>query len=211
MPVILCLALFLGVILTTFAQATTGDSLLTDVVKLDLGLQGYVVGKTLDPDQKRIAGKHSVAGAYAGTYKFVDNALYVVIDKETDRILALYKKKENADQAELKAMIAELMDRFSLPTTMAHDKLIYWAFNKYGAVSEDDFNRAKKIQQTAKLGIIATVKLSSELEIKPDSKVGDPGGHSQGKVEKQSPATGTVYFIITSDPLVQTFLAAHQQ
>jgi len=210
--IFLCLAIFVGVLFPLSGRAATGDdALLADVVQLNLGLQGYAIGKALDPAQKGIAGKHPVAGAYAGTYKFVDKDLYVVVDRATDRILALYKKKENADKTELKAMIAGLMDRFFLPTLMAHDKMIYWAFNKHGAVSEDDFNRAKKIQQTLKLGIIATVKLSSELEIKPDSKNGDPGGHSQGKVEKQVPAIGTVYFIITSDPLVKAFLATHQQ
>jgi hypothetical protein len=210
LPVLLCLSIVAGVIFTPLAWAETGDSLLRDVVKLDLGLQGYVIGKKLNPDQKKIAAKHVTGGAYTGTYKFVDNDLYVVVDKKTDRILALYKKKKDADKTQLKAMIAELMDRFDAPTTMAHDKLIYWAFNKHGSVSEDDFTTAKKIQQTAKLGIIATVKLNSELEIAPDSREGDQKKSSQGKTAEQAPATGTIYFIITSDPLVKAFIAEHQ-
>jgi hypothetical protein len=206
-----CLVVFQIMLHAMPACAETAETLLFEVVHLNLGMQGYVIGKKLLPTQKDVAGLHPVKGAYAGTYKFVDNNLYVVVNKKTDRVLALYKEKKNADKIKLKAMIAELMDRFSLPTLMAHDKMIYWAFNKDGAVSEDDFNRAKKNGQVPKLGIIATVKLSSEIEITPDKKEEDSKKSPDGKVVEQAPAIGTIYYIITSDPLVQAFMAAQTQ
>jgi len=188
------------------AHAKTSGSLLDDVVALKLGLAGYVIGKKIGPDQEEIAEKHPVEGAYEGTYKFSDNDLYVVVDSKTDRVLALYKQKKDADKDQLKAMVVELMGSFDAPTTMAHDKILYWAFNKHGAVSEDIFNQAKKIQQTADLDIIATVKLNSEMEISPD-----PKEQEEGVGKKKDSATGAIYFIITSDPLVKEFMVAHPQ
>ncbi len=100
------------------------------------------------------------------------------------------------------------MTNFSAPTTIAHGKMLYWAFNKHGAVSEDDFITSKKIKQTKDLGIIATVKFSSELDITPDLTVKQED--MEEKNEEQTP-TGAIYFIITSDLLVKEFMADHTQ
>ncbi len=178
------------------SQAKTEPRLLDNVVSLKLGMNGYVIGQKLNDLQKEVAAKHVVEGAYQDTYKFVDNDLFVVVDQKSDRVLALYKQKKNASKSQLKEMVVELMDLFDAPTTIAHDKILYWAFNKHGAVTEKDFNVAKKIKQTADLGIIATVKLNSEVEITPDSKEEDQ--------------TGSIYFIITSDPMVQEFITSRQ-
>lgn len=203
MLALILVALLVGTF-SSAAYAKTSGSLLDDVVALKLGLAGYVIGEKLGLDHKEIAEKHPVEGAYEGTYKFSDNDLFVVVDSKTDRVLALYKQKKDADKDQVKAMVVELMGRFDAPTTLAHDKILYWAFNKHGAVSEDDFNQAKKIKQTTGLDIIATVKLNSEMEISPDPK------ESEEAVEKTD-ETGSVYFIITSDPLVNEFMAGRQQ
>jgi hypothetical protein len=76
-----------------------------------------------------------------------------------------------------------------------------WAFNKHGAVSEEDFNQTRKVKQTADLNIIATVKLNSEMEITPD-----PKEEEKNEAEKKTPVTGWIYFIITSYPLVKEFM-----
>lgn len=197
------------VLIMSFSQVTraeTASSLLNQVVSLQLGLNGYVIGEELTADQKKIADENPVEGAYEGTYKFVDNGLYVVVNTETDRVLALYQQQKDADKDQLKAMVGGLMDPFGTPTTMAHEKLIYWAFNKHGAISEDVFNESKKIKQTKDLGIIATVKLNSEIEIAPDAEEKEEAG-----TEKKDAPTGTIYFIITSDPLVKEFMEDHPQ
>ena len=202
----LVLAALLAMTFTPRAEAKTPGSLMDDVVSLKLGLRGYVIGEKLDSAQKKIADKHPVEGAYEGTYKFKDNDLNVVVNTNTDRVLALYKQEKEADKDQLKAMVAELMNHFNAPTTMAHEKILYWAFNKHGAVSEEDFNQTKKIKQTEGLNIIATVKLNSEMEITPD-----PKEEEVNEAEKKAPETGTIYLIITSDPLVKEFMAAHPQ
>ncbi len=197
-------AAMLAVAFPFAAWANTHDTLLADVVSLKLGMEGYVIGEQLNAAQKKIALQHPAEGAYEGTYKIVDNGLYVVVDKATDRVLALYKRNKEADKNQLKEMVVELMGLFGAPTTMAHDKILYWAFNRHGAVSEEDFNRAKEAMQTPELGIIATVKLNSEMEITPDPV------KEKSAAEKSPPATGAIYFILTSDPLVKEFMAGLQ-
>ena len=186
--------------------ATTATTLLDDVVSLKLGMNGYIIGQKLNDSQKEHAGKHPVEGAYQDTYKFVDNHLFVVVDKKSDRVLALYRQEKKATKNQLKEMVVELINLFDTPTTMAHDKILYWAFNKYGAISEDDFNTAKKIKQTPNLGIIATVKLNSEMEIAPDSQEGE----QETSEKKKEDQTGSIYFIITSDPMIQEFITSRQ-
>ncbi|HHB77088.1 MAG TPA: hypothetical protein ENK84_11200 [Desulfobulbus sp.] len=202
------LVLFSTLLLPAFpSMAQTGGSPAADVAQLNLGLQGYSIGKKLTRAQKKTAGENPVPKAYAGTYKFVDQDLVVVVEKKTDTVLAMYKRIPRADKKQLKAMVADLMDRFGLPTAMAHEKIVYWAYNRHGAVSEDDFERAKKNKQIPGLGIIATVKLNSEIAITPD-KGKDQGNNKASRSSAvQQPETGTVYFIVTSDPLVKAFLA----
>ena len=159
------LVIFLGGFFLYSGTAGAAGSLLADVVSLQLGLNGYVIGQQLSGAQKKVAENNPVQGAYEGTYKFADEDLHIVADLKTDRVLALYRQKKNADKQQLKAMVVDLMGRFGEPTTMAHDKILYWAFNKDGAVSGDTFNKAKKVQQTTDLAIIATVKLNSDMEI----------------------------------------------
>jgi len=203
-----CLLLLSTLLSSLPAMAeTTGENPAADVAQLNLGLQGYSIGKKLTIAQKKRAEVHPGQKAYAGTYKFVDQDLFVVVEKKTDSVLAMYKRVPRADKKQLKAMVAALMDRFGLPTAMAHEKIVYWAYNRHGAISEEDFERAKKNKQIPGLGIIATVKLNSEIAITPDKgKDKEKNKTSKSTVVKQ-PATGTVYFIVTSDPLVKAFLS----
>ena len=212
-PLILRLAalllFFAGAVLCLRPCPVLAESgLLKDVIGLDLGMQGYTIGRKLNADQEKIARLHAEEGAQAGTIKFIDRDLHVVVDRESGRVLALYKRKEDATKAELKTMIAELMDRFASPTVMAHDKIIYWAYNRHGAISEEDFARAKKVGQVPQLGIIATVKLNSDMEITSDPVEGKNDKKDVGAGQNKK---GVVYFIITSDPLGKQFLARQQE
>ncbi len=189
-------------------MAGTGEKLAADVAQLNFGLQGYCIGNKLTTAQKKTAKAHPGQKVYAGTYKFVDQDLFVVVEKKSDTVLALYKRVPRADKKQLKAMVAALMDRFGLPTAMAHEKIIYWAYNRHGVISEETFERAKKNKQIPGLGIIATVKLNSEMEIMPDNgKKQKQGDKTSQSTAVQPAATGTIYFIVTSDPLIKAFLA----
>ena len=191
-------------------QAQAESTLLDKVIGLNLGLNGYSIGKKLTPEQKKIAAAHREDDAHAGTIKFVDNDLHVIVDKESGRVLALYKRKEGVGKPELKNMIAELMDHFDAPTVMAHDKIIYWAYTRHGALSEEDFAKAKKVGQVPQLGIIATVKLNSDIEIAPDPQK-TTSKDQESDAGNSDDQQGVIYFIITSDPLVKQFLDKRQE
>ena len=195
-------AAFLIMICSVNVRAGIDEKLVTEVASLNLGMNGYAVGKKLSADQKKIAGENPLEGAYEGTYKFTDNNLNIVVAVDTDMILAMYRQVKKAKKEQVKIMVSELMDLFGEPTTIAHGKILYWAFNKHGAVTEDTFNKAKKIKKAAELGVVATVKLSSERDITPDLTDEEKGEKGKEKVEE----TGDVYFIITSDPLVKQFM-----
>jgi hypothetical protein len=199
--VICCVLLLSG---SSQADETKAPQLLDQVLSLKLGLDNYSIGQVLTPGQKQEGLSHLEPDAYKGTYKFSDKDLYIVVDKVTDRILALYKRQVDVDKNGLKFIVGNLMNRFDAPTLLAHDKILYWAFNKHGAISEEDFNRAKDAKQIPNLGIIATVKLNSDIEITPDSKE-----DKEESATDKAASTGTVYFVITSDPLVQQFMSEH--
>ncbi len=197
LPAVIILLLFLCT-----AEASGGNAVTTlaDRVRaLQLGMQGYVLGSQLTGHQKDVASAHPLAGGYSGTYRFRDRELVVVVDRKTDRVLAMYERREDVGFDRLKAMVARLMTAFAEPTTMAHDRILYWAFNGQGQVSETAFDLARKEQRTGELGILATVKFSSTMDITA------AGG--EGKKEVPEEKRGTIYFIITSDPMVQAFMA----
>lgn len=180
----------------------SSDTLLADVIGLKLGMNGFILGKILNAEQLKIARQHPVQGAYEGTYKFRNNDLVIVVDQKTDRILAMYRQEKDVDLMHVKSLVAQLMNRFEAPTVMAHEKIIYWAFNKFGSVSEEDFNRAKKVGQTSELAIIGTVKLNSDIEISPVV----PQPADSATKEEPPNQKGTVYYIISSDPLIKAFV-----
>jgi hypothetical protein len=165
-------------------------SLAAQVASLHLGMNGYVIGDRLSAEQKQMAADNKVNDSYAGTYKFSDREIYVVASRADDTILALYQRYEEADMARARNTISGLMGLYGEPTTMAHDKLIYWAYTSGGKVAEETYTSLKDKNET--IDILATVKFSSAFEITPENP-----DHEK---------TGPVYFIVASDPLTQEFI-----
>ncbi len=189
------------------------DSLAVQVVTLHVGIQGYELGRPLNEQQWQQGREHQEQRSYAGTVKFRDGDLYVIVSEKEHTVLAMYHRLEKGTRQDLKAMVATLLDHFGEPTTMAHDKMIYWAYNKNGLINEETFTKAKQAGAVANLGILATVKLHSTMEItapsQPDSKTmqsekmkAATGKKASDRVEKQ----GTLYYLITSEPLLQEFI-----
>ena len=87
------------------------------------------------------------------------------------------------------------MARFGEPTTMAHGKIIYWAFGSSGKVDQEAYEKART---TGDIDILATVKFNSTMEVSP------------GMSDETSLETGTIYYIITSDRLLELYLARRQ-
>lgn len=182
--------------LTVNAGAAIRDldikELTTAVGNLKLGTKEYVIGTRLTPAQKKFAAAHSIADAFPGTIKFRDKGLKVVAEEKNHTVLAMYQEQENASGADIKQMVGELMTRFEEPTTMAHSKIIYWAYGNDGKkIDEETLNKAR--DSGGEIPILATVKFNSTMEIKPD-------------LQDDGPEKATIYYLITSQPLLQHFV-----
>ncbi|HID96597.1 MAG TPA: hypothetical protein EYP57_00135 [Thermodesulfobacteriaceae bacterium] len=192
--------LTISILVFTFAECASGkktgnsgadpdrDRLIQAVKQLHLGLDGYFLCEPLTEKQLDIARSNAVKKSYPGTMKFKDGDLFVVADTSSGIILALYEHRKDVLPWELKNLVGGLMLTFGDPTTMAHEKVIYWAYNSKGRISEETFTKAKK---TGKIDILATVKLNSSQEIMKTASEGNQ--------------TSDVYFIVTSEPVLKFF------
>ena len=185
-------ALLLTVFFTFQAAYATGKTgnLTAKVAALELGMDGYTIGTKLSADKKKYSSTHMLSDAYEGTYKFSDGDLSVVVAQKDDTVLALYQRKEEAGIDQARKMITGLVGLYSDPTAMAHDKLVYWAYNEAGKIPEEKYNQSR--ENAEKLDVLATIKFNSDFSI-TDETLG----------EQQK---GTIYFIISSDRLSEEFM-----
>jgi hypothetical protein len=172
-----------------YATEETSD-LTAKVAALELGMNGYTIGTKLSADKKKYSSSHMLNDVYEGTYKFSDGELSVVVAQKDDTVLALYQRKEEAGIDQARKMISGLVGLYSDPTAMAHDKLVYWAYNETGKIPEEKYNQSR--ENAEKLDVLATVKFNSDFSITDET----PG-------EQQK---GTIYFIISSDRLSEEFM-----
>jgi len=183
--------LIISILLLYFFSSTKAPAdelidLLLRVEALNISRYDYTLGKVLTEGQKETAGRNAVKNSSPGTYKFKDGDLYVVAHQITDRVLILYEQFEPASGEKIRELVGSLVFDFGEPTVMAHGKIIYWAFDQKGKLSEKDYIKAKDIK--AKLGILGTVKLQSNVKI-----IGRD--HSVSK--------GRAYYIISSEPVLK--------
>ena len=162
------------------------------VLQLELGEGGFLIGAPLTADQLQQARDGLLDDAYPGTIKFASGAVFVVADEKTNMVLAVFQRREEVRVDDVKQMVGQLMARYGEPTTMAHDTLIYWAYGSGGRIDEDAYSDAKT---AGKIDILATVKFSSSLKLSP------------GMSNENSEETGTIYYIITSDQLLERFVS----
>jgi len=163
------------------------------VAKLNIHRNNYTLGKELTDRQMKIAQRNAVEQAGPGTYKFKDNNLYVVVDKATDRVLILYEKYEPASREKIRELVGTLFFDFGDPTVMAHEKIIYWAFDEKGKISEEQYREVKATREPLK--VLATVKLDSNRKIMDKSDSG---------------VDGSVYYIVSSEPLLKLLNSQEQ-
>ena len=205
------IALFLIVTLVILINSAAQSSSVKQEIKriagetaaLELGFGTYHLGKVLTGEQKQKAESAPIDKALRGTYKFKDEDLYVVASLAEDRILGLYKEYPDVTMEALKGIIGGLMFDFGEPTTMAHNKLIYWSYNKNGKISQDEFEFAR---QSGGSPSLVTVKFSSSELIDMDTLSSKEVERKENE-EKMTSA----YVIISSDPLSKLFLAQTEQ
>lgn len=164
-----------------------------EVATLNLGFNDYVLGKRLTGKQKEIAKENVIPQSFKGTYKFKDGDVHVVASKKDDIVIGLYKENKNATRKQLKEMVGDLMMQFNEPTTMAHEKLLYWAYSKEGKLSEAQLRKNRENKKDP----LTIVKFSSS---EPIAIVGE---NSEGEEVKPT----HIYCIISSDPLSRLFMS----
>lgn len=192
-PISIFLMLPLMFMLTMLQQTYANEgrnNLAGTIAALKLGMDGYTIGTKLSDEKKAYSASSRIEDAYPGTYKFSDNGLLIVVAQKDDTVLAIYQRHEKAGIDQVRKMISGLMGLFGEPTTMAHDKLVYWAYGEQGKIPEDKYIQLR--EKGEKISVLATVKLSSSLTITSE--------------DQETEETGTTYFIISSDPLIQDFM-----
>ncbi len=162
------------------------EALLDRLAVLNLNRNGYTLGRALTEAQKKTALQHSIAIDNPKIYKFQDDGLYIVAEKITDRVIILYRQYYAAPINQIQEVVGALFLDFGDPTIFVHDKIIYWAFGPKGKISEQEYNKIK--EEKGKLDILATLKLTSSLEIM--KKNGDMD-------------IGNVYYILSSPPVLR--------
>lgn len=203
-PVSVLLTALLFSCVTTPVQATTVagelERVAGEVAGLKLGFGSYVLGTSLTEQQKETADQNRIMKALQGTYKFQDGEIYVVVGEENDVVLGVYKSYPEASMEQVKDVVGGLMLEFGEPTAMAHDKLIYWAFDKNGRIPQDVFDFSR---QSGGTNTLATVKFSSSKQIRPETSTAENVKQDEIAPEKKQ----SIYVMITSDPLSKLFLA----
>ena len=162
------------------------EGLLERLAALNLNRNGYTLGKVLTDAQKKTAHLHPIEIENSKIYKFQDGDLYIVAEKKTNRVIILYKQYDPAFRNEIQEVLGALFLDFGDPTIFVHDKIVYWAFGPKGKLSEQEYNKIK--EEKGKLDILATLKLTSSLEIMKK------GGEE---------AAGNVYYILSSPPVLR--------
>ncbi len=197
---IICILAILGALGCVNASHNNEFDILADkIAALNISRHQYTLGKELTEDQRKLARQNAAKDASPGTYKFNDANLFVVAQKNSDRVLILYEHYEKASKTKRRELISSLVMQYGDPTVFAHGKTIYWVYNADGKISKEEFNKAKSAQD--QLEVLATVKLeSSELLMGNDS---DKESQKQGNKEHAQ----RVYYVISSEPLLKLLKA----
>ncbi len=134
-------------------------SVTDDVASLNVGLNGYILGKKLTTDQLSISKKNTIKKAVEGTYKFSDGELFIIASKTDDRVLVIYKDFNKIDNKKAKAILGNSILNFGEPTAIAHDKLVYWSYDKNGKkISEDELKIFKDKIRNKDVTLAETLK-----------------------------------------------------
>ncbi len=200
-----------GIGQTTDFSVMSKEQLQKQIAALELGLGQYVVGKKLTDEQQKISGKDAHYKAYPGTVKFKDQDIFIIIDKETNVVIALYLRNKKADEKEYKTMVGGLMVQFGEPTTMAHEKSIYWNYTEDGLISGELYRTVKDQGKLESLAVLATVKFSStqSLEALSSDKRGkkEEGETSDStKKEEKVSVVSDNYVMVQSDVLTKKYM-----
>lgn len=188
-------------------KAMSKADLQKKIAAFDLGMDSYVVGKKLNADQHTTSQKDRNYKAYPGTVKFKDGDVYVIIDEESDVVIAVYTRNKKANKNDFKEMISGLMMEYGEPTTEAHGKTIYWNYGEDGFISEELFRSVKSQGELKNLIVLATVKFTSSENVATMTELIDAmDKRNKEKEIKKEEVTSDQYLMIQSDLLTKKYM-----
>ena len=189
-------------------ETMSKSALQEKIATLGLGFGDYVVGKQLTAAQQFAAEKNHDYKAYPGTVKFKDGEVFVIVDKETSAVIALYKRNKKANKNDFKTTIAELMMQYGEPTTEAHGKIIYWSYGPEGLITEEFYRTVKSQGKLKTLDVIATVKFTSSENVATITDLVEmmDKKNQQGEEVKKADVTSDNYVMIQSDVLTRKYI-----
>ncbi len=178
------------------------------IADFELGLGSYVVGKKITADQQAILEKNSTYKAYPGTVKFKDGDIFVIVDKESKVVIAVYTRNKKANKEDFKNTIGELMMQYGEPTAEAHGKTIYWNYGVDGLITEELYRSVKAQGKLESLPVLATVKFTSSenMAVVTDMIEMMDKKNQQGEAVKKADITSDNYVMIQSDLLTKKYL-----
>ena len=135
-----------------------------DVANLKVGLGNYYIGQVVP----KIDSKKTIPTNMAGTIKFKDGDLNVVLRERDKRVIIIYKRFPKTDREKLEITISKLIVQFGNPTAISHSKILYWAFNRATKITENMFNDFK--DKSAKQGVNKKLSLVDFLDGKGAEK-----------------------------------------
>ena len=188
-------------------NALSKTELQSKIASFELGFDAYVIGKELTTNQLAIAGKNNDYKAYPGTMKFKDGDIYVIADKQSNVVIAVYKRNRKAGKNDFKVMISDLMMQYGEPTTEAHGKTIYWNYGEDGLIPEELYRTVKSQGQLETLIVLATVKFSSSENVETMTDLIEKmEKKKEGEKVEQADVTSDNYLMIQSDILTQKYM-----
>ncbi len=197
-----------GISQTVDYNALSKTELQNKIAALELGFEAYVIGKALSDDQLAVAKNDNAYKAYPGTMKFKDGDIFVIVDKQSNVVIAIYKRNKKADKNDFKVMISELMMQYGEPTTEAHGKTIYWNFGEDGLISEELYRTVKFQGKLKTLIVLATVKFSSSENVETMTNMIEKMDkrNEAGEEVKNADVTSDNYLMIQSDLLTKKYM-----
>jgi hypothetical protein len=194
-------------VFTIVSVLSGSEQVYSKIENMNKGLDGYVVGKMLNDEQKELLIKNFIKSNEFNIAKFlVGDDLIVAIDKSNNVVIALNKRYKKVEQKELQKMIGEYIFKYDEPTVMAHDKMVYWVYDKDNKkLSEDDLDKWKdSLKGKSVSGTLVDVLKSKDKKSEFNPYVSIKFNSTEpimAKIEK--PKASMVNILISSNILIQ--------
>lgn len=193
-----------------FSVAQAKSDMYETIASINKGIDGYIVGKTLTKEQQKLLQKNSMESQHPSIKRFLANkTLLVAVNIKNNKVIAINKKLSNLKRDKVKALIAEYIHKFDEPTAMAHDKMLYWVYDKEGKkIQEDDLKQYKdSLKVKGKQIALAEAVNIQKKKIDFDPYLSVKLSSDKGLMSEQKEDVITnAYVMISSDKLISAIL-----